>query len=231
MRVLITGATGKVGSRLSKRLALRGDRVRALVRDPQRAVGLRDHHVEVVQGDLLDPSSLAAAVHGMDAIVHCAASYFHWATFEQGHAVNDIGSKRLAELASAARVRRFVFISTGLVYGGQGGRFANEDSVCTPSPGLFAGKLTVERALLAMDDLDVRILRFAFVYGDGDPHIDEVVPRMRAALHRRTPTRLARHLLPPICYSSRKITSNGGANEKQEERGSLGYWRVSARGQ
>jgi len=61
MRVLITGPTGKVGSRLSKRLALRGDQVRALVRDPERAVGLRDPQVEVVQGDLLDPSSLAAA--------------------------------------------------------------------------------------------------------------------------------------------------------------------------
>jgi nucleoside-diphosphate-sugar epimerase len=178
MRVLITGATGKVGSRLAKRLAFRGDRIRACARDPNRAADLCEHHVEVVRGDLLDHSSLDAAVHGVDAVVHCAVAYFHDAASEQAHAVNDVGTQRLAELARAARVKRFVFISTGLVYGGNGGRLVNEDDVCAPSPGFFASKLAVERALLALDGLDVCILRLAFVYGDGDPHIAEVVPRM-----------------------------------------------------
>jgi uncharacterized protein YbjT (DUF2867 family) len=69
MKLLITGATGKVGSRLAKRLAMRGDRVRALVRDPARA---DLPGIELAIGDLLDEASLAAAVRGVDAVVHCA---------------------------------------------------------------------------------------------------------------------------------------------------------------
>jgi nucleoside-diphosphate-sugar epimerase len=185
MRILVTGATGKVGSRLAKRLALRGDRVRALVRDPDRAAWLREHHVELVQGDLLDHSSLDAAVRDIDAVIHCAAMYFPDDASERGHAVNDRGTQHLAEAARTARVKRFVFTSTGLVYGGNGGRPAREDDACAPSPGYFASKLATEHALLAMEGIDVRILRLAFVYGDGDPHIAEIVPRMRGFLPRQ----------------------------------------------
>jgi len=179
MRVLITGASGKVGSRLAKRLALRGDKVRGLVRDPGRSAELREHGVEIVQGDLLDRRSLEAAVQGVDAVVHCAAVYFHEATSETADAVNDVGTRHLAELARAVGVKRFVFTSTGLVYGDNDGRLLHEDDVCTPPPGYFAGKLATERGLLAVEGLDVRILRLPFVYGDGDRHIEEVAPRMR----------------------------------------------------
>lgn len=179
MRVLVTGATGKVGSRLAKRLVLWNDQVRALVRDPGRAAGLREHGVEVFRGDLLDHGSLNAAVQSIDAVVHCASLFFPGDASAQGHAVNDLGTQHLAEAARAAGVKRFVFTSTGLVYGGTGGRPAHEDDACAPAPGYFASKLATERALLAVEGLDVRILRLAFVYGDGDPHIAEIVPRMR----------------------------------------------------
>jgi nucleoside-diphosphate-sugar epimerase len=178
MNILVTGATGKVGSRLAKRLAQRGDRVRALVRDPTRAAALREAHIELVEGDLLDAGSLAAAVHGVDAVVHCAA-FFRGATAEQAHAVNDLGSQHLASAARAASVARFVFTSTGLVYGGNGGRLAREDDPCAPTAAYPVSKLAAERFLLAMEGLDVRVLRLPFVYGDGDPHIEEVVPIMR----------------------------------------------------
>jgi nucleoside-diphosphate-sugar epimerase len=178
MKILVTGATGKVGSRLAKRLAQRGDRVRALVRDPARAADLRDARIELVQGDLLDADSLAAAVRGVDAVVHCAA-FFRGATPEQAHAVNDLGSQRLGSAARAASVTRFVFTSTGLVYGPTGGRLAREDDPCAPTAAYPVSKLAAERFLLAMDGLDVRVLRLPFVYGDGDPHIAEVVPIMR----------------------------------------------------
>lgn len=178
MKILVTGATGKVGSRLAKRLARRGDQVRALVRDPGRAAGLREQSIDIVEGDLLDEASLAPAVRGVDAVVHCAA-FFRGATPEQAHAVNDLGTQRLAAAARAANVKRFVFTSTGLVYGPNGGRLAREGDDCAPSPGYPASKLAAERAILALDDLDVRVLRLAFVYGDGDPHIEEAIPMMR----------------------------------------------------
>src|SRR5262249_32117947 len=140
---------------------------------------LREHCVEIVRGDLLDHSSLDAAVHGVDAVVHCATLFFRGAASEQAHAVNDLGTQRLADVARVAGAKRFGFTSTRVVYGGNGGRFACEDDACAPSPGYFASKLAAERALLAVDGLDVRILRLPFVYGDGDGHIEETVSRMR----------------------------------------------------
>lgn len=174
----MTGATGKVGSRLSKRLAARGDQVRALVRDKNRAIDLQEAHIELAEGDLLNPESLAAAVRSVDAVVHCAA-FFRGATAEQAHAVNDLGTQNLAQAAKEAGVKRFIFTSTGLVYGPNGGRFSREDDVCAPIAAYPVSKLAAERFLLALEGLDVYVLRLPFVYGDGDPHIAEVVPMMR----------------------------------------------------
>lgn len=178
MKILITGATGKVGSRLTRRLALRGDYIRALVRDPARAASLRADRIELVVADLRDTDSLSAAVRGIDVVVHCAA-FFRGATPEQARAVNDLGTQRLAVAAHAARVKRFIFTSTGLVYGPTGGRLAREDDPCAPSAAYPVSKLAAERFLLAMEGLDVRVLRLPFVYGDGDMHIAEAVPMLR----------------------------------------------------
>ena len=178
MKILVTGATGKVGSRLAKRLAQRGHQLRALVRDRTRAADLLGHGIELAQGDLLDLDSLAAAVLGVDAVVHCAA-FFRGATAEQAHSVNDLGTQHLANAARAASVKRFVFTSTGLVYGPTGGRTVSEDAPCAPVDGYPLSKLAAERFLLALPDFDVRIVRLPFVYGDGDPHIAEAVPMMR----------------------------------------------------
>jgi UDP-glucose 4-epimerase len=178
MKILVTGATGKIGSRLSRRLAERGNQVRALVRDATRAAQLREAHIELVEGDLSLAASLEAAVRGVDAVVHCAA-FFRGATAEQAHAVNDLGTQHLARAARAASVNRFLFTSTGLVYGHTGGRPAHEDDPCAPIDAYPASKLAAEGFLLAMEGLDVRVLRLPFVYGDGDPHIEEAIPMMR----------------------------------------------------
>lgn len=179
MKILVTGATGKVGSRLAKRLAQKGHSVRALVRDPARAADLRASNIELVQGDLTEASTLPAAVHGVDAVVHCAA-FFRGATAEQAHAVNDKGTQNLALAARDAKVKRFVFTSTGLVYGPKDGRPAKEDDTCEPIDAYPISKLAAERYLLSLEGLDVRVLRLPFVYGDGDAHIAEAVPMMRA---------------------------------------------------
>lgn len=179
MNILVTGATGKVGSRLVAHLVHRGDQVRALVRDPARAASMLGAPVELVKGDLLDTASLASAVRGVDAIVHCAA-FFRGATPEQARSVNELGTQHLASAARAASVRRFVFTSTGLVYGSKGGQLTDEDAPCAAVDAYPTSKLAAEGYLLSVDGLDVRVLRLPFVYGDGDPHIAEVVPFMRA---------------------------------------------------
>ncbi len=122
---------------------------------------------------------------GVDAVVHCAA-FFRGATPEQAQAVNELGTQHLASAARAASVKRFVFTSTGLVYGSNGGRLAREDDPCAPTAAYPVSKLGAERFLLALADegladarFDVRVLRLPFVYGDGDPHIAEAIPMMR----------------------------------------------------
>ena len=179
MKILVTGATGKVGSRLAKRLAQRGDQVRALVRDRARAADLQEAGIELAEGDVLKVDSLAAAVRGVDAVVHCAA-FFRGATPEQAQAVNDLGTQHLARAARVASVKRFLFTSTGLVYGSHGGRLAQEDDPCAPAAAYPVSKLAAERFLLAVEGLDVRVLRLPFVYGDGDPHIEEAISFMRS---------------------------------------------------
>jgi UDP-glucose 4-epimerase len=178
MKILVTGATGKVGSRLARRLIQRGHQVRALVRDPARAADLHAAGLEIAKGDLLERESLDAAVRGVDAVVHCAA-FFRGATPEQAHEVNDRGTQHLASAARAASVKRFIFTSTGLVYGSNGGRLAREEDPCAPTAAYPMTKLAAEHFLLAIEGLDVRVLRLPFVYGDGDPHIKEAIPMMR----------------------------------------------------
>jgi len=178
MKILVTGATGKVGSRLAKRLAERGHDIRALVRDRARAADLLGDGIELAQGDLLDAASLTTAVQGVDAVVHCAA-FFRGATAEQAHQINDLGTQHLANAARDASVKRFVFTSTGLVYGHNGGLLAREDDPCAPVDGYPLSKLAAERFLFTLEGLDVRVVRLPFVYGDGDAHIAEAVPMMR----------------------------------------------------
>jgi nucleoside-diphosphate-sugar epimerase len=127
---------------------------------------------------MLDAASLAAAAQGVDAVVHCAA-FFRGATPEQAHAVNDLGTRHLVLAARAAGVGRLVFLSTGLVYGSSGGRLAGEDAACDPTAAYPVSKLAAERFVLSTEDLDGRVLRLPFVYGDGDAHIAEAVPLMR----------------------------------------------------
>jgi nucleoside-diphosphate-sugar epimerase len=174
MRVLVTGATGRVGSRLAPRLSA-SDTVRVVVRDPDRAAGLAERGIEVVTGDLLDPDTAKRAVAGMDAVVHLAAAFRYVSEDEIVAATHDT-TVGLARAALEAGVGRFVFTSTNLVYGPGRGRPANEADEPAPAAAYPAAKVSAERALLDLHRetaLDLRILRLAFVYGDGDPHLAE----------------------------------------------------------
>ncbi|MGA8114879.1 MAG: NAD(P)-dependent oxidoreductase [Actinocatenispora sp.] len=177
MTVLVTGATGRVGSRLVPRLLRQSVPVRALIRDEARAEPLRALGAETVPGDLRDGGSLDAALKGVEAVVHLAATFRGGVPEDEVAAVNHDATVRLARCALAAGVPRFVHVSTTLVYGGGLGRPAEE----TDEPGSGgwaypASKAAADRALLALhadDGLPLRIARLAFVYGDGDPHLRE----------------------------------------------------------
>ncbi|MGA2665211.1 MAG: NAD(P)-dependent oxidoreductase [Nitrososphaerales archaeon] len=188
--ILVTGATGKVGSHLVPRLLAQGLQVRALVRQGPSVQRLREQGAEVVKGDLLRSESLDAALKGVETVVHLAA-FFRGATPEQIREVNLVGTERLATAARRAGVKRFVFASTGSVYPPGLNRPAQEaDSPgpAAPSTPYPASKVAAEAMLMEMDrdeGLGLRILRLGFVYGEGDRHVWEIMPLMSG----RNPTR------------------------------------------
>ncbi|MGE5178866.1 MAG: NAD-dependent epimerase/dehydratase family protein [Bacteroidota bacterium] len=115
--VLLTGATGFVGSRVARRLAQAGSRVRAIVR-AKGAPELADPDVapwiDEIEGDFTRPETAAAAARGVDAVVHCAATA--GPDMETARHVNVEGTRSMVEAARAAGVLRYVHVSTLSVY-------------------------------------------------------------------------------------------------------------------
>jgi dihydroflavonol-4-reductase len=78
MRILVTGATGKIGNAVARRLADRGDEVVALVRDPARARELLPEGIELAAGDVTDLDSIGRAATGADAAVNSMGIFEQW---------------------------------------------------------------------------------------------------------------------------------------------------------
>jgi nucleoside-diphosphate-sugar epimerase len=178
MKLLLTGATGRVGSHLLPRLVAQGHDVRAVARGEVAAERVKAAGAEPVLADLLDPDGYRAALRGRDAVLHLAA-VLRSTDDDEIRRVNLEATRRLAGAALDAGVARFVFTSTTLVYPGGLGRPASEDDEPAPPAawGAYpASKAEAERVLLALHrdrGLGLRIVRLAFVYGEGDPHLAE----------------------------------------------------------
>ena len=134
---------------------------------------------EVVVGDLRDEEALGKAVAGADAVVNVAAA-FRGVPDEEAWAVNRDAAVALGRAAVSAGVRRFVQVSTGNVYGTGRGRPLTEDDESRPGGEMWGAypesKAAAERELLALaGGMEVRIGRLPFVYGEGDPHLVNVM--------------------------------------------------------
>ena len=111
--ILVTGATGNVGHPIALQLAAQGHRVRALVRDPERARGILPVGVEAAAGDVTDAESVRAAVRGCAVVYHAAGLPEQWRRDAGDFVrVNVEGTRNVAEAALAAGVERFVYTST-----------------------------------------------------------------------------------------------------------------------
>ncbi len=184
MKILVTGATGKVGSRFVPRLLAKGHDVSILVRDAAKASTLAELGAQVVIGDLFNADTLPPAVEGMDAVIHLAALFRTFTDNEGIVKTNHEGTVALANAAMTAGVKRFIFVSTGNVYSSGYKHPAKEDDpVDINNPRAYSSsKIAAEQELLSLHKntgFDVRVLRLGFVYGDKDPHIEEIIPLLK----------------------------------------------------
>ena len=120
-RVLVTGGAGFIGSHLCRRLVCEGHEVRALDNlSSGRRDNLGDADVDLMVGDLRDPSTAGLAVEDAEIVLHHAAIASVQYSVEQPldeQQVNVVGTLRLLEAARHAGVRRFVFAASAAAYG------------------------------------------------------------------------------------------------------------------
>ena len=156
--LLLTGATGSVGSRLLPQLLERGDPVRCLVREPR---GLGPHRVDVQitlgdLGELSDPYRLRQALRGVDTVIHLAAAIRDQPP-RRIEELNGLATVRLLRAAERAGVGRFVFFSALGATSFQRTRF-------------FRAKALAEEAVRT-SPLETLVFAPSIVYDQSDPWI------------------------------------------------------------
>jgi uncharacterized protein YbjT (DUF2867 family) len=156
--LLLTGATGSVGSRLLPLLLERGEDVRCLVREPRR-LGSRRVDVQIALGDLgemSDPYLVRQALRGVDTVVHLAATIRD----QPPHRIeelNGLATVRLLRAAERSGVQRFVFFSALNASVAQRTRF-------------FRAKWLAERAVIS-SPLQTTVFAPSIVYDHSDPWV------------------------------------------------------------
>ena len=191
MRFLVTGATGKVGNAVTRRLVERGDEVVALVRDVERARESLGADVELAKGDVTEPATVAAAAAGIDGAFNCMGIFEQWlpdpAVFNR---VNAEGARNVVAAARDAGAKRVVHTSTFDVFEAPRGGTVSEAVVATEPKGTHyeRSKQLAERLVLAeADGIEVVICNPSGVIGPGPWAEEGLDSAIRDALRKRLP--------------------------------------------
>jgi nucleoside-diphosphate-sugar epimerase len=165
--VLVSGASGFIGARLSKALALNGVSARGMARQAQVGIDF--------VANLNDSAALLAACAGINAVFHCAGYAHAFSSLTGDDAtmhrqVNFEGTRNLVEAAGQAGVQRFVFLSSVKAMAEPGNECAAEAFAGDPETAYGQSKLAAEKVVLAAGrryGMHVVNLRLAMVYGAG----------------------------------------------------------------
>ena len=184
-QLLVTGASGFLGSSIVNLASKDGWRIRALSRRPQ----IQDGAVEVLSGNVVDPAFMRKAAEGVNAIVHAAglAHVFGRQARDSAEfdASNETGTANVIDAALECGIPHVVLVSSVSVYGRYSGQQCDETTSCQPQGPYATSKWRGElRAAerMAKGHGSLTILRLATIYGEGDRGN---VARLIAALDRR----------------------------------------------
>ncbi len=179
--LLVTGATGLVGSHVVQRAREKGIPVRALVRESSDKQLLTEWGVDLVYGDLGDAESHQRAAEGVTALVHCAAKVGDWGPIDDYRRVNVGGTESLLNAVEANGVlKRVVHISSLGVYPARD-HHGTDESTPLNLTGIDGYTLTkaesemLVREHIKQNSLPAIILRPGFIYG---PRDRTVLPRI-----------------------------------------------------
>ncbi len=177
MKVLVTGASGFLGSHIAEQLTAQGHDVRALVRASSKRDFLEKlPRVEFAIGSVEDRDAVFRAAEGVDAIVH-AAGLVKARSVSEFHLANVLGTENLVLAAKAANakhsIKRFVFVSSLAAVGpSKDGTPLDESCDAKPVTHYGRSKLEAERVVrAAKDELQVVILRPPALYGPRDAEV------------------------------------------------------------
>jgi UDP-glucose 4-epimerase len=162
--ILITGATGFIGQRLTRELIKKGYKVRVLCRDRKRGEDVFPK-AEVFRGDLSKPETLDGVTDGIETVIHLAGMVSYSKSREEIFAANVETTRNLLE--KSGKVKRFIFSSSVAVYGKVSG-MADERYPTSPMNPYGESKLECEK-LIAKSGIPYVMLRIAPIYGMGSP--------------------------------------------------------------
>jgi dihydroflavonol-4-reductase len=183
MHILVTGATGFIGSHLCRALTQAGHHVTALVRASSNRSVLKDLPVRYAVGDLLQPDSLLNAMQGIEVVYHCGGMVARWAEPQAMIASHIQGTSHIVQAALSCGVRRFIHTSSVAALGIPPVRpksqeeipILNETHQWNYKAEIWPygyGKHMAEQEVLAAaeDGLEAVILNPSAVFGAGDVH-------------------------------------------------------------
>jgi nucleoside-diphosphate-sugar epimerase len=180
-RILVTGATGLVGSFIARQAVQRCYTVRALVRRGADRSLLAGLDIECVEGDLSDHSCFSRMLDNVDIVVHSAAHIGDWGPADRYRAINVVSLEHFLNAAAKQdKLRRWIQVSTLGVYPARH-HFGTDESEPTSLSGLDGYTRTkAEAEVVVRRHIDeykfpAVILRPGFIYGPGERH---VIPRL-----------------------------------------------------
>ncbi|HEY6407769.1 MAG TPA: SDR family NAD(P)-dependent oxidoreductase, partial [Ktedonobacteraceae bacterium] len=135
MTILVTGATGFLGSALVTELVRQKQQIRILARDEQKARAQFGEAVSIVAGEITDPQQVQQAVDGATEIYHLVGRLYHPSTPTELYRATHVEGTRvlLAACQGQSQLRRIVHCSTTGIYGVTGKTAAAEDAPFAPT--------------------------------------------------------------------------------------------------
>ncbi|MEK6271248.1 MAG: SDR family NAD(P)-dependent oxidoreductase [Actinomycetota bacterium] len=192
MKFLITGATGKIGNAVARRLVDRGDEVVALVRDPAKARELLPPGVQLARGDVTDRDSIRKAVEGAHGVFNCMGLFEQWfadrGIFDR---VNAEGAANVVAAAREAGAKRLVHTSTFDVFHAETGGTVSESAVADYPKGTAYERSKQRAEELVIDQaksgIELVIANPSSVYGPGPWQGTGLDRAIRDTIRRRLP--------------------------------------------